>query len=93
MTGDGPVRKEKHGGSVVSGAAVAALGLLVSGIAAVEYYVSADIVAPGMGPADGGNRLLGMTFGTSAYIAGYAASGVILFALGVWKIYRARRKA
>jgi len=35
--------------------------------------------------------LFGMTAGTTVYVAGYATAGVILLAVGVSKMCRARR--
>ena len=78
--------KANHDRSVIPGAAVMALGLLVLAVAAAEYFVFADIA----GPTDGGNGLFGLSFGTTAYLAGYTGAGVILIAVGIWKIYRAR---
>lgn len=92
MSDDRAALEEKHGGSLFSGAAVAALGLLALAIAATEFYVFSDVVEPEAGSGDVGDGPFGMTTGTSAYVAGYAAAGVILFALGMWKIYRARRR-
>ena len=62
------------------------LGGLALGIAAVEYSVFAGIAEP----ADGGIRMFGLSFGTAAYLAGYATAGAILIALGIWKIRSAR---
>jgi hypothetical protein len=91
MSDDRAASEEKHGASLAPGAAVAALGLLALAIAAIEFYVFSDVVEPGAGSGDVGGGAFGMTTGTSAYVAGYAAAGVILFALGIWKIYRTRR--
>ena len=79
--------KEHRDRSVIPGLAVVALGGLALAIAAVEYSVLAGIAEP----ADGGINLFGLSFGTTAYVAGYTAAGVILIALGVWKIYAAGR--
>ena len=89
MTDDRFVLKRKRRRSITSGLFVAALGLLALSIAAVEYYVFAHIAVPGTAA----NGLFGMTVGTTAYVTGYAAAGVILFAVGVLKICRARRSA
>ena len=87
MKDDRVAPTKKHSRSIVSGVLVAALGLLVLAIAATEYYMFADIAVPG----DAVNGLLGMTAGTTAYVAGYTAAGLILFAIGVSKVCRARR--
>jgi len=87
MTNDRFVLERKRSRSVVSGTIVAALGLLALAIAAVEYYVFTIVVVPG----NAENGLFGMTAGTTVYVAGYAAAGVILFAVGVSKMRRARR--
>lgn len=91
MSDGGATSQEKHGGSIVPGAAVAAIGLMALAVAAVEFYVFSDVVKPGAGSGDVADGPFGMTTGTSAYVAGYAAAGVILFAVGMWKIYRTRR--
>ncbi len=79
--------KEHRNRSVIPGVAVITLGGLALGIAAVEYSVFAGMAEP----ADGGIKLFGLSFGTRAYLAGYAAAGVILIVLGIWKIHAARR--
>ena len=79
--------KERRNRSVVTGVAVMALGGLALAIATVEYSVFAGIAEP----ADGGIKIFGLSFGTTAYLAGYTAAGVILIALGIWKIHAARR--
>ena len=84
VTDDRVVMKANHDRSVIPGAVVVALGLIVLAVAAVEYFVFADIAAP----ADGGNGLFGLSFGTTAYLAGYTGAGVILIAAGIWKIRR-----
>ncbi len=81
-----PLKKHRNG-SVISGVAVMALGGLALGIAAVEYFVFSGIAEP----ADGGINMFGLSFGTTAYLAGYATAGVILIVLGIWKIHSARR--
>ncbi len=81
--------KEHHDRSVIPGAAVMVLGGLALAIAAVEYSVFASIAEP----ADGGINVFGISFGTTAYVAGYTTAGVILIALGIWKIYAARRNS
>jgi hypothetical protein len=86
VTDDRVAMKAYHDRSVIPGAVVMALGLLVLAVAAVEYFVFSDIA----GSTDGGNDLFGLSFGTTAYLAGYTAAGVILIAVGIWKIYRAR---
>lgn len=60
--------------SLAPGVAAIAIGLLALAIAAVECMVSADTADIG--------------FGTMAYVASYATAGIILIAIGVWKIYR-----
>ncbi len=87
LTDDRVALKANHDRSVVPGAALMALGLLALAIAAVECFVFAGIAAP----TDGGNGLFGLSFGTTAYVAGYTAAGAILIGVGIWKIYRARR--
>ena len=81
------------GASVVSGMVLSALGLLALAVAAIELYVSAGIVEPGAGSEEGVGGAFGLSTGTSAYVAGYTAAGVILVALGVWKMWRARRRS
>ena len=66
--------KEKRGRNLGPGLAVIAIGLLALAVAAVEGLVFTDIADLG--------------FGTMAYIASYAAAGVVLIAVGVWKISR-----
>ena len=80
-----PLNKHRNG-SVIPGMAVMALGGLALGIAAVEYSVFSGIAEP----ADGGINLFGLSFGTTAYLAGYATAGVILIVLGICKIHSAR---
>jgi hypothetical protein len=77
--------KSSRRASVLPGLVVIILGLLALAIAAVEYLVNAGI-ANSAGHDDG---WLGLSFGTAAYIAGYAGAGVVLVVLGIWKIYRA----
>ena len=72
--------------SVLPGIVVIVLGLLALAIAAVEYLVSAGIA----NSAVEGNGFFGLSFGTAAYIAGYAGAGVVLVVLGIWKIHQAR---
>ncbi len=81
-----PLKKHRNG-SVIPGVAVMALGGLALGIAAVEYSVFSGIAEP----ADGGISMFGLSFGTTAYLAGYATAGIILIVLGIWKIHSARR--
>lgn len=69
----------------MQGAAALLLGLLVLAIAAVEYFVFADISAQ----AGGVNTTFGLSSGTMAYLAGYTGAGLILAAVGIWKICRA----
>lgn len=69
------------------GIGVVAIGLVALGIAAVEYLVFADI-SRSLG---GGSELLGMSPGTAAYVVGYGGAGLVLIALGLVKIRRARR--
>jgi len=78
--------KSSRRASVLPGLVVIILGLLVLAVAAVEYLVNTGI-ANSAGHDDG---FLGLSFGTAAYIAGYAGAGVILVVLGVWKIYQVR---
>jgi hypothetical protein len=77
--------KSSRRASVLPGLVVIILGLLALAIAAVEYLINAGI-ANSAGHDDG---WLGLSFGTAAYIAGYAGAGVVLVVLGIWKIYRA----
>ena len=86
LTNDRVALKANHDRSVIPGTVAMALGLLALTIAAVQYFVFADIA----GPTDGGNDIFGLSFGTTAYVASYTAVGVILIAVGLWKIYRAR---
>jgi hypothetical protein len=81
-----PLKKHRNG-SIIPGVAVMALGGLALGIAAVEYSVFSGIAEP----ADGGISIFGLSFGTAAYLAGYATAGIILIVLGIWKIHSARR--
>ena len=81
-----PLKKHRNG-SIIPGVAVMALGGLALGIAAVEYSVFSGIAEL----ADGGINMFGLSFGTMAYLAGYATAGVILIVLGIWKIHSARR--
>ena len=86
LDSDGPALKSNGGTSVLPGLIVATLGVLALAIAAVEYLVFA-----GFGNSAGGEGgFFGLSFGTQAYIAGYAGAGIVLIILGVWKIYRAR---
>lgn len=71
--------------SVMQGAAALLLGLLVLTVAGVECFVFADISAP----ASGANTIFGLSPGTMAYLAGYTGAGIILAAVGIWKICRA----
>ncbi len=77
--------KSSRRASVLPGLVVIILGLLALAIAAVEYLINAGI-ANSAGHDDG---WLGLSFGTAAYIAGYAGAGVVLVVLGIWKVYRA----
>lgn len=75
--------------AIVTGVAAMALGMVAVSIAAVEFYVSADVM--GLSTADDRIVLFGMTTGTGAYVLGYATAGAILVAIGAWTIHRARR--
>ncbi len=88
-TDDGAAMKANYERSVVPGAVVMVLGSVALAIAAVDYFVFAAIAEP----TDGGSNLFGLSFGTTAYVAGYMAAGVILIAVGIWKVYRARSGA
>ncbi len=79
----------QRGRIMVAGVVTAVLGLLVIAVAAIEFYVFADVLAPKA--ADDRFVLFGMTVGTGAYVLGYAGAGAILLVIGAWKIYRARR--
>lgn len=72
---------------LLSGLGVVALGVTAMGIAAAQYFLFAD-AAP---KPDGADALLGMSPGTAAYVLGYGGAGLVLIALGVAKIHRARR--
>ena len=74
MTANGVVLKAKRGRNLSPGLAAVAIGLLALAIAAVEGLVFNDIADLG--------------FGTMGYIASYAVAGVVLIAVGVWKIFR-----
>jgi len=77
--------KARQDRSIVPGVSALSLGLVALAIAAVECFVFADINAS----AGGGSQVFGLGFGTTAYVAGYAGAGIILIAIGVWKIFRA----
>jgi hypothetical protein len=64
-----------------------ALGCLALAIAGVEYFVFVEFAAHTAGE----RNVLGLSFGTTAYLGGYAGAGVVLIALGIWKIFRAGR--
>ena len=66
-----------------------ALGIVAVTVAALEYHVSTELSAPGR--AGTAAHISEMTFGTAAYILAYLAAGIVLLALGVSKIRRARR--
>ncbi len=85
-TDDRVEMKAKGDRSIIPGAAVVALGLLVLAVALVEYLVFADIA----GSRDAGKDLFGLSFATIAYLASYTAAGVVLIAVGIRRIYRAR---
>ncbi|TFH50669.1 MAG: hypothetical protein E4H01_01755 [Lysobacterales bacterium] len=70
---------------VIPGIVAIALGFVALAIAAVEHLVFARISES----AGGASNIFGLSFGTAAYIAGYAGAGLILIAIGIWKIYRA----
>jgi hypothetical protein len=74
----------REGRSILPGVSAVALGLLALAIAVVELFVSLRIDAP----AGGGNQGAGLGLGTTAYVAGYAGAGIILIAVGIWKIFR-----
>lgn len=73
--------------SALPGIAAIVIGLLALGIASVEYVLFADITKS----IGGGEELFGMSPGTAAYILCYAGAGLVLIALGLVKIHRARR--
>ena len=81
--------KASRRASVLPGLVVIILGLLALAIGAVEYLVSAGIA----NSAGHDDAFLGLSFGTAAYIAGYAGVGVVLVVLGIWKIYRVRSQS
>lgn len=66
---------------------VVAIGVVALGIAALEYFVLAGITPP----RAGAGAMLGMSPGTAAYVMGYGGAGIVLIALGIVKIHRARR--
>lgn len=76
--------KKQRSRSLVKGIAAVALGLLALAIAAVEYFVFADISTP----SRDGVISQGLSFGTMAYLAGYAGAGVILVAIGIQRLLR-----
>lgn len=63
------------------------MGLIALAIATVEYVLFADVTRS----IGTGEELLGMSRGTAAYVLSYAGAGVVLIALGLVKIHRARR--
>lgn len=66
-----------------------ALGMVAISVAALEYHVSTELTAPGR--AGAAAHISEMSFGTAAYILAYLAAGIILLAIGVSRIRRARR--
>lgn len=85
MTDGRSALKARQVGSIVPGVSALALGFVALAIAAVEYFVNADMAAsPG-----GTNQGFETSFGTTAYVAGYAVAGITLVAVGIWKIIRA----
>lgn len=89
MTGESLGQKRIVARDLVTGIAAAAFGVLAVAIAALEYYVSVEMIGPRAQGAAAG--VFGMTPGTEAYVLCYLAAGAILMALGVWKICRSRR--
>ena len=87
MTDEHGALKANRDKSVIPGVAAVVIGLLALAIAAVEGYVFADIAIP----EDSAGTVFGLSFGTTAYIMGYAAAGIILLTLGMWKIFRVLR--
>lgn len=85
MTNGYTILKSRKGRSIIPGVSAVALGLVALAIAAVELFVFSRIA----GPAAGGYQEFGTELGTTAYVAGYAAAGIILIAVGIWKIFRA----
>ena len=73
--------------SILPGLGVVALGLVAIGIAVAQFVLFADVP----GPREAGAGLLGMSAGTAAYVVGYAGAGVVLVALGIARVIRARR--
>jgi hypothetical protein len=76
--------KKQRSRGLVKGVAALALGLLALSIAAVEYFVFADISTQ----SRDGVISQGLSFGTMAYLAGYAGAGVILIAIGIQRLLR-----
>jgi len=84
LIGPHDTSKKQRSRSLVKGIAALALGLLALAIAAVEYFVFADLSTS---PRDG-NYSQALSFGTLAYLAGYAGAGIILIAIGIQKLFR-----
>jgi len=87
LTDDDVALSPNPGKSVIVGGVTIALGCLALAIAGVEYFVFVDMAAP----AAGGKNSLGLSFGTTAYLGGYAGAGVVLICLGLLKVFRQRR--
>ena len=85
LTDDYAGLKASRDESLVPGAVTIALGVMVLAIAAVEYFVFIKISAPATVPGS----VVGLSFGTTAYLASYVGAGAILITLGIWKIFRA----
>ena len=79
------VLKSRESRSIVPGVSAVALGLAALVIAGVELFVFSRIA----GSASDGFQAFGSELGTTAYVAGYAAAGITLIAVGIWKIFRA----
>jgi hypothetical protein len=72
---------------MLPGIVAVTIGVLALAIATVEYLLFADITKS-LGT---GEELFGMSRGTAAYVLSYAGAGLVLIALGLLKIHRARR--
>ncbi len=84
MTGDCVALNPSPTKSLITGTVTITLGCLALAIAGAEYFVFVDMAA-------GGKNVLGLSFGTTAYLGGYAGTGVVLICLGIWKLVRAGR--
>ena len=87
MTDNRPALERESRRSILPGVGVMTIGVLALGIALVEYVLFGEITKP----VGGDGKLLGMSPGTAAYVIGYGGAGVVLIALGLLKVRRARR--